>query len=126
MSGNITRVLICDDSILIRRKLREFLLSIGCSDVYEASDGLEAVNAYMDYKPDLVFMDIVMPKKTGVEALREIIDFDPDAKVIIASSVGTQSHLKIAIEIGAYDFLQKPIDFAQVEKIIANISKRGK
>ncbi len=71
-------------------------------------------------------MDIVMPKKTGVEALIDILAFDPKAKIVIASSVGTQNNLKIAIEAGAFDFLQKPVVFDNVTKIINKVARGEK
>jgi len=101
--------------------MKDTLSKIGNITVLEASDGEQAVAQYMDKKPDLVFMDIVMPKKNGVEALKEILSFDKSAKVVIVSSVGTQGNLKEAIEAGAYDFLQKPISDDSVIKIIKGI-----
>ncbi len=117
------RILLCDDSMFARKKLRMFFSSLGIVNIFEAADGEEAVEKYKENKPDLVFMDIVMPKLTGIDALKAIKEFDKDAKVVMASSVGTQSHLKQAIVLGAYDFVQKPIDDAQVEKIIRNAMK---
>ena len=64
-----------------------------------------------------------MPKLTGIDALKAIKEFDPAAKVVMASSVGTQSHLKQAIVLGAYDFVQKPIEDSQIEKIVKNVIK---
>ncbi|MGN0622895.1 MAG: response regulator [Oscillospiraceae bacterium] len=117
------KILICDDSMFARKKLGMFIMSLGVETVYEAADGEEAVAKYKENNPDIVFMDIVMPKLTGIEALKQIREYDKNAKVIMASSVGTQSHLKEAIVNGAYDFVQKPIDDAQVEKLIRNIMK---
>ena len=73
---------------------------------------------------DVVFMDIVMPEKSGVEALIDILASDSSAKVVMASSVGTQDNLKIAIAAGAYEFLQKPVNFDDVTKIIEKIAER--
>ncbi len=115
------KVLICDDSILVRRKLTDVLKKAGISAVFEAKDGIQAVDNYKAIKPDLVFMDIVMPGKTGLDALVEIREFDPDAKVVMASTIGTQSHLVSAIKAGAYEFLQKPVKDEDVNKIIAKI-----
>ena len=106
---NEMTVLICDDSML--------------KAVYEAADGEEAVSKYREFKPDVVFMDIIMPKVTGIEALKQIIAEDPDAKVIMASSVGTQSHLKDALKSGAVDFLQKPIADNDALKVLENVAK---
>lgn len=120
--SNIT-VLICDDSLLIRKKLNSYLTNLGVKAIYEAADGQEAVDMYKEYNPSVVFMDIVMPRKTGIEAVSEIISFDKSAKIVMASSVGTQNHLKEAISAGAYEFLQKPISNEQVTKILEIISK---
>ncbi|MGN1423132.1 MAG: response regulator [Oscillospiraceae bacterium] len=115
------KILICDDSMFVRKKMRDAVVKAGVTDIVEASDGQQAVEKYKAEKPDLCFMDIIMPVKTGVDALKEIRAFDKDAKVIMASSVGTQANLKEAIVAGAYDFLQKPIDDAAVKKIIDKI-----
>ncbi|MBR1763850.1 MAG: response regulator [Ruminococcus sp.] len=117
------KILLCDDSMFARKKLGMFLTSIGVVNISEAADGEEAVSKYKENKPDLVFMDIVMPKLTGIDALKAIKEFDPGAKVVMASSVGTQSHLKQAIVLGAYDFVQKPIEDSQIEKIVKNVIK---
>lgn len=66
----------------------------------------------------MVFLDIVMPLKDGIAATKEIISADPDATIIIVSSVGTQMQLKKAIEAGAKDFIQKPISQPQVDRLI--------
>lgn len=118
MNINELKVLVSDDSILSRKKLKDCIMSFGCTEVYEAADGEEAIAQYEAHKPDIVFMDIVMPKKDGIEALKGILEIDSNAKVIMASSVGTQSYLKDAIKAGATDFLQKPIDPEQVKRLI--------
>lgn len=117
-------VLICDDSPLIRKKLTEILGRIGITKVIYAEDGEIAVEQYGKNKPDLVFMDIVMPKKTGIDALREIKDIDSDAKVVMASTVGTQKNLINAIKAGAFEFLQKPVKEEDIMKII-NMMMKG-
>lgn len=121
MKMSDVRVLICDDSILVRKRLRELLERLGCTVAAEAADGQQAVALFARHRPEVVFMDIIMPKKTGLEALREIRAIAPDAKVVMASSVGTQSHLKEAVDVGVYDFLQKPIDEQQVQRILDHI-----
>jgi len=125
MSFDQINVLICDDSVFARKKLKDYITSLEVCAVFEASDGQEAIDMYKAYKPTVVFMDIIMPKKTGIEAVLEILQFDPKAKVVMASSIGTQSNLKDAINAGAYEFLQKPIDNNHVLKILQNIIKEG-
>ena len=119
------KILISDDSVFARKKLKDYILSLGVAEVLEANDGQEAIDLYKENKPDVVFMDIIMPKKTGIEAVTEILAFDSKAKVVMASSVGTQKYLKDAINAGAYEFLQKPIDNNLVQKILQNIVKEG-
>ena len=117
------KILICDDSMFARKKLGSTLTSLGVKEVFEAGDGVEAVSKFEECNPDVVFMDIIMPKQTGVEALAKIVDINPEAKVIMASSVGTQAHLKEALKAGATDFLQKPIADEDVKKILESISE---
>lgn len=120
---NNLRVLVCDDSLLIRKKFRQTLEKCKCKEILEAENGNEAVEAVKKEKPDLVFLDIVMPDKDGIEALKEIKEISPDTKVIMASSVGTSKNLKIAVENGAYDFIQKPITLEAVLNIIEKVLK---
>ena len=115
------KILICDDSMFVRKKMRDAVVKAGVTDIVDASDGQQAVDKYKAEKPDLVFMDIIMPVKSGVDALTEIKAFDSSAKIVMASSVGTQENLKEAILAGAYDFLQKPIANDDVAKIVVKI-----
>jgi two-component system chemotaxis response regulator CheY len=112
------KVLVCDDSILARKQLKDIIATNGTPTFYEATDGQCAIDMYKKVKPDIVFLDIVMPKKDGNIAIEEIISYDPAATIIICSSVGTQSLLKCALEAGARDFVQKPIDPQQVLDIM--------
>lgn len=123
MAVESMKVLICDDSIFVRRKMAAVLKGCGVGEIIEAADGEQAVQMFADYAPDLTLMDIVMPKMTGVEALKAILEKDPKAKVVMASSVGTQENLKEAINAGAFDFLQKPISDAELERLIKKVAK---
>ncbi len=125
MTVETLRILICDDSVLARKKLKDYLSTLEVKAIYEATDGQDAIDKYKEYIPDLVFMDIVMPKKTGIEAVTQILKLNPKAKVVMVSSVGTQNHLKDAINAGAYEFLQKPIENSHVLKIIQNMIKEA-
>ncbi|MBX4263393.1 response regulator [Clostridium estertheticum] len=121
MIENLLKILVCDDSMLIRKKLKAVLKSCGCNNILEASNGQEAVDSYKANNPDLVFMDIIMPFKNGIEAVKEIIEFDNDAKVVMASSAGTKEHVKVAIKAGAFEFVQKPWEKEQINKILLNL-----
>lgn len=118
MNINDFKILICDDSILARKQLKDIIYSIGTPTFIEASDGQAAIDKYKEEKPDMVFLDIVMPRKDGNIAIQEIMSYDANAKIIIVSSVGTQSQLKCALEAGAKDFIQKPIESQQVIHVI--------
>lgn len=122
VKGKLT-VLVCDDSMLVRKKLRNQLLALAEMNVLEAEDGATAVELYRENKPDLVFMDIVMPVKDGIVALEEIREINPDARVIMASSVGTSQNLKRAIDAGAFDFIQKPSTDARIANIVRRIAE---
>lgn len=114
-------ILVCDDSILARKNLCTILNDFGYTNISETNNGEEAVNYCKENHPDLVFLDIVMPVKDGVTATSEIIAADPDANIIIVSSVGTQTHIKEAIKAGAKDFIQKPIDEDLLKQVLENI-----
>jgi len=111
--------LVCDDSILARKQVKDAILAVFAdATVIEGKNGQEAVDLYKEHKPDLVFLDIVMPEKDGTSAVSEICSFDANADVIIVSSVGTQSQLKAAITAGAKDFIQKPVDKTMIKEIL--------
>ncbi len=120
MTLDNVKILIGDDSILARKQLKDVILSFGNPIFFEAANGQETVDIYKKESPDLVFIDIVMPVKDGNTAIREIISYDRDADIVIVSSIGTQSQLKMAIEAGANDFIQKPLNADQVHHIIAS------
>lgn len=118
MSINDCKILVCDDSILARKQIKDIIFTVGKPTILEASDGQTAIDIYKEHKPDLVFLDIVMPNKDGNIALEEIMSFDRDAIIIVVSSVGTQTQLKCALEAGATDFIQKPFNKEQILEAI--------
>ncbi|HAN51344.1 MAG TPA: two-component system response regulator [Lachnospiraceae bacterium] len=119
MGTNNIKILICDDSILARKQLADVIKKFNDKvDIIQGRNGAEAVDLYKSNSPVLVFLDIVMPEKDGIQAVREIMEDDEDANIIIVSSVGTQNQLKAAIEAGARDFIQKPFSEQSIEKIL--------
>lgn len=118
MNLNDLTILICDDSILFRKQMKDFFETKNCSSIIEVVNGQEAIDAYKEFKPDIVFLDIIMPNKTGIEAMKEIILYDSNAYIIMFSSVGTHQYLKDAIYAGARDFLQKPFEPNLLETVI--------
>ena len=114
------KILIGDDSILARKQLKDIIAQYGGTTFVEAAIGQEAIDKFKSDKPDIVFLDIVMPVKDGIAAVKEIRESDPKAVIIIVSSVGTQAQLKNAIEAGAKDFIQKPLNVEQIERVLKN------
>lgn len=121
MSNNRPTILICDDSLLVRKKMKDCLAELGDFNILEASSGQGSIELFKQHEPDLVFLDIVMPDKNGIEALMEMMALKKDVKIVMLSSSGTKSHLKAAMEAGASDFIQKPWEKSQIEHIIKSI-----
>ncbi|GEQ32731.1 response regulator [Marinilactibacillus psychrotolerans] len=117
------RVLIVDDAAFMRIKLKDILEKNGYEVAAEAQNGIEAVEKYKETKPDLVTMDITMPEKDGVEALKEIKAMDPKAVVLMCSAMGQQSMVMDAIRAGAIDFIVKPFDTERVIKALDKASQ---
>jgi len=110
IGGNVARVLVVDDSLLIRKQLCRVLTdSLGHEVVGEAKDGEEAVALYQQQRPDLVTLDLSMPKKIGMVALAEILALDPDARVVVVSAVVDAHSVSQALEAGARGFVHKPL-----------------
>ena len=116
------RVLIVDDAVFMRMKLRDILEKNGYEVVEEAQNGLEAIEKYKAVNPDLVTMDITMPEMDGVEALKNIKAFDGNAKVVMCSAMGQQAMVMDAIRAGALDFIVKPFDTDRVISALDKVS----
>ena len=104
----MARVLVVDDAAFMRKMVSDALNKGGHEVVGEGANGEEAVAQYQELKPELTTLDITMPEKDGLEALREIIALDPNAKVIMCSALGQESKVLEAVESGAKDFVVKP------------------
>jgi two-component system, chemotaxis family, chemotaxis protein CheY len=102
------RVLIVDDSMLMRKMVGDSLTEDGWEVVGEAANGQQAVDQYCRLRPDAVTMDIVMPGTDGLYALEHIMLFDPDAKVVVVSALNQTKLISEAIRKGAQDFIAKP------------------
>jgi two-component system chemotaxis response regulator CheY len=98
----------------MRTMIRDILTDAGYEVVGEAATGIEAVERYKSLKPDLVTMDIVMPDLGGIDAVREIVKFDPAARVLMCSAMGQQALVVEAIQAGAKDFVVKPFQPSRV------------
>ncbi len=114
------RVLVTDDTAFMRMSLRNVLEKNGYEVVGEAADGEESVDLYTELRPDVVTMDITMPKMDGITAIKKILEVDPKAKVIVCSAMGQKPMVIEALNAGAKDFLVKPF---QPERIIEALRK---
>lgn len=114
-------VLICDDAIFMRTMISDILAQAGLEIVGEAENGSEAVAKYRELRPDLVTMDIVMPEMGGIDAIREIMREDAEARVLICSAMGQQALMIEAIQAGARDFVVKPFQPTQVLEAVRRI-----
>ncbi|MGM0750440.1 MAG: response regulator [Bacillota bacterium] len=114
------KILIVDDAAFMRMMIKDILTKNGFDVVGEAADGSQAVDKYKELKPDLVTMDITMPEKDGIAALKEIKAIDSGAKIIMCSAMGQQAMVIDAIQAGAKDFIVKPF---QADRVIEAIQK---
>ena len=108
------RVLVVDDAAFMRMMIRDILEKNGFEVAGEASNGLEAVKAYQEVKPDIVTMDITMPKMSGIDAVRAIKAYDPEARIVICSAMGQQSMVIEVINAGASTYITKPFNRGKV------------
>ncbi len=108
------RILVVDDTAFMRALLKNILFSGGHTIIGEAENGEEAIARFRELKPDLVTMDVVMPKMNGIEALKSIKGIDPVARVIMCTAVGQEQMVKLAIKSGARGYIVKPFQAAKV------------
>ncbi|MGC8762142.1 MAG: response regulator [Acidobacteriota bacterium] len=113
------KVLIVDDAMFMRAMIRDILVNSGRFEVVgEAANGQECLELYPKVRPDLVTMDIVMPQMDGIEATREILKFDPKARVVMCSALGQEALVIESIAAGAKDFIVKPFSAEKVLKVL--------
>jgi two-component system chemotaxis response regulator CheY len=105
----------------MRKMISDILVENGMEVVGEADTGVKAVEKFMELRPDLVTMDIIMPEMNGIDAVRKIVEFDQQAKVVMCSALGQQALVQEAITAGARDFLIKPFNAARVVEVIAKV-----
>lgn len=108
------RVLVVDDALIMRERIKEIAMRAGWLIAGEAKTGLEAVEMFRRERPDLVTLDIVMPEMDGVAALKQMIEWDAQAQVVMISAVNQREKLSECIRSGAMDFIVKPFDKADL------------
>ncbi|MBI5104138.1 MAG: response regulator [Solirubrobacterales bacterium] len=116
----MARVLVVDDAAFMRKMVTDAVTNGGHEVVGEAGNGIEAVQRFQELRPDVMTLDITMPEKDGLAALKEIIAVDPGAKVVMCSALGQESKVLESIKLGAKDFVVKPF---QADRVVSAIEK---
>jgi len=113
--------MIADDSDAIRLVFKD-ILSIGDhSVVCEAKDGAESVDLFFKFNPDLLLLDLAMPKKDGLTVVKEILSKDPKAKIVLITASDDQKVIQQCLDFGALSYISKPFDFNSILKVISDI-----
>lgn len=115
------KVLVVDDSLIMRRNIYKMIEALGHQVIEEAKDGQEAIGFYRHFKPDLVTMDVTMPGMDGITAVKEIKRVDKDAKIIMVTSHGQEDMVISAIRSGASGYLLKPINLMKLRESISKV-----
>lgn len=110
------KILIVDDVAFVRKTLSDIFTQAGYQVVGEAADGQEAIDRYVETRPDMVTMDVVMPQMSGIEATKKILKLDKEACIVIISAMGQENLVMEAINVGARDYVLKPFSAADVLK----------
>ena len=114
----VANILIVDDSTYLRVMIKKILRKLGHTIIAEANNGEEALVAYKQHRPDLVTMDIVMPKLNGLVAVKQILQMDSTANIIIVTALGHEPMIRQAIKLGAKDFVIKPFKQDELVKAV--------
>ena len=117
----MAKILLVDDAAFMRMMVKDTLTKAGYTDLYEAADGVQAVETYSEEKPDMVIMDITMPNMDGLQALKKIRENDPNAKVVMCTAMGQEGMVVDAIKSGAKDFIVKPFNADRIVQTVNTI-----
>lgn len=115
------RILVVDDAIFMRKMISDIIEGNDMEVIGEADTGALAVEKYKELKPDLVMMDIIMPEMNGIDAVRQIMLNDPQARIVMCSALGQQALVQDALAAGARDFLIKPFNPSRVLEVVSKI-----
>ncbi len=116
----MARVLVVDDAAFMRKMVSDALAKGGHEVIGQAGSGVEAIAQFRELRPDLMTLDITMPEKDGLETLKDVMELDPGAKVIMCSALGQESKVLESIKLGAKDFVVKPF---QPDRVIDAVAK---
>ena len=123
--GVAKKILVIDDASFMRTVLKDIIKTNGlASEVYEAADGVEGVKTYQKTQPDLVTMDVNMPRADGIQALRAILKINPNAKVVMVTAIEEKHVVQDAMKIGARDYVVKPFDRSNVPLVLNKVIRQ--
>ena len=111
----MARILVVDDSVFLVKQLCEFLESEGHEVVGVGHNGYEGLELFIEHKPDLMMLDITMPKMDGEDCLRDVLEHDEQARVLMVSAVSDPRTIESVLDIGAAGFVEKPVRFGDAE-----------
>ena len=118
---NAIRAVIADDEAFIRQVLLKMLERLGIDVVGVAENGRMALELYKQHRPDIIILDIAMPDMDGLEALRQVLAADPEAKVLMCTSFSSKQYVVEAVKVGAKGYLNKPFDLDKIREKISKI-----
>jgi two-component system chemotaxis response regulator CheY len=125
MSSGGCKILIVDDASFMRTVLKDIVKTNGlATEILEAGDGVDGVKSYQQHKPDLVTMDVNMPRADGIQALRAIMKINPSAKVVMVTSVEQKEIVQDAMKLGARDYVVKPFDRSNVPLVLNKVLRQ--
>jgi two-component system chemotaxis response regulator CheY len=116
----MARVLVVDDAAFMRKMVSDVLTKGGHEVVGEAGNGVEAIARFQELKPEVMTLDITMPEKDGLSALKELMELEPSARVVMCSALGQESKVLESIKLGAKDFVVKPF---QADRVLEAVGK---
>lgn len=118
----MAKILLVDDAAFMRMMIKDVLQKNGYTELFEAADGVQAVEKFEEVHPDIVFMDITMPNMDGLEALKTIKGKNPEAVVVMCSAMGQEAMVIEAIKAGAKDFIVKPFKPDRIMKTLSSLN----
>lgn len=119
----MVKIMIIDDSDAIRMVLKDIMVIGQHNVIAELSSGMRALDEYIKSKPDIVLLDMAMPKKDGLSVLKEVIAYNPKAKIIMISASDNQETVKDCMDAGASAYILKPFNFQEVLNVISQVAK---
>mgnify|MGYP003311392651 CR=1 FL=1 len=119
----MAKILIVDDAAFMRMSIQQMLENTEHTVVGQAMDGEDAVEKFSALKPDVVLLDITMPKMDGITALEQIMTFDKNARVVMVSALGKEELVKKSLLLGAKNYIVKPLDRKKVLERIGTAVK---